>query len=91
VDVIVLANLAGMVAALAGGITDRIGRVQVVIFGLLVVGLIQFGAVPHTSSKGLFVAEIITIGLFEGVVLVATPALVRDFTPQLGRASAMGF
>jgi MFS family permease len=24
-------------------------------------------------------------------VLVATPALVRDFSPQLGRASAMGF
>jgi MFS family permease len=25
------------------------------------------------------------------VVLVATPALVRDFSPQMGRASAMGF
>ena len=31
------------------------------------------------------------IGLVEGVILVATPALVRDFSPQLGRASAMGF
>ena len=27
----------------------------------------------------------------EGAILVATPALVRDFSPQLGRASAMGF
>ena len=29
--------------------------------------------------------------MIEGVILVATPALVRDFSPQLGRASAMGF
>ncbi|MGI9155400.1 MAG: MFS transporter, partial [Marmoricola sp.] len=31
------------------------------------------------------------IGLVEGMILVATPALIRDFSPQLGRASAMGF
>ncbi len=91
VNVIVLSNLAGVVAALVGGITDRIGRANVVIFGLLVVGLIQFAAIPHTSSKGFLVAELVAIGLFEGIILVATPALVRDFTPQLGRASAMGF
>src|SRR5674476_1355996 len=91
VNVIVAANLAGVIAALVGGITDRIGRVNVVIFGLLIVGLIQFAAIPNTTSKGLFVAEIIAIGLFEGIILVATPALVRDFTPQLGRAAAMGF
>ena len=27
----------------------------------------------------------------EGAILVATPAMVRDFSPQVGRASAMGF
>ena len=27
----------------------------------------------------------------EGVCLVATPALIRDFSPQIGRATAMGF
>jgi hypothetical protein len=27
----------------------------------------------------------------EGICLVATPALIRDFSPQLGRATAMGF
>jgi len=27
----------------------------------------------------------------EGVCLVATPALIRDFSPQVGRATAMGF
>jgi MFS family permease len=34
---------------------------------------------------------ICALGLVEGAILVATPALVRDFSPQLGRASAMGF
>ena len=91
VNVIVLSNLAGVVAALVGGITDRIGRVNVVLFGLLAVGLIQYVAIPNTSSQAWLVAELIAIGLFEGIILVATPALVRDFTPQLGRASAMGF
>ena len=31
------------------------------------------------------------IGFVEGVILVATPAMIRDFSPQVGRASAMGF
>lgn len=91
VNIIVLSNVAGVVSALVGGITDRIGRVQVVIFGLLIVGLIQFLAIPNTSSKDLFMVELIAVGLCEGIILVATPALVRDFTPQMGRASAMGF
>ncbi len=31
------------------------------------------------------------IGFVEGIILVSTPALIRDFSPQMGRASAMGF
>ena len=31
------------------------------------------------------------VGFVEGVCLVATPALIRDFSPQVGRATAMGF
>ena len=31
------------------------------------------------------------VGFFEGMVLVATPALVRDFSPQQRRGAAMGF
>ncbi len=91
VYIIVGANLAGVVAALFGGLTDRLGRTWVVIGGLLVVALIQLVAIPNTTSSAPFVVEIVTVGLFEGIILVATPALVRDFTPQLGRASAMGF
>jgi ACS family D-galactonate transporter-like MFS transporter len=29
--------------------------------------------------------------MVEGMALVATPALIRDFSPQLGRGVAMGF
>ena len=31
------------------------------------------------------------IGFVEGVILVSTPALMRDFSPQMGRGLAMGF
>ena len=31
------------------------------------------------------------VGFVEGMCLVATPALIRDFSPQVGRATAMGF
>jgi len=91
VNVVVGSNLAGVAAALFGSLTDRIGRTKVVVAGLLVVALLQLVAIPHATTKAAFVVEIVAVGLFEGVILVATPALVRDFTPQLGRASAMGF
>lgn len=91
VNVVVASNLAGVAAALFGSLTDRIGRTRVVIIGLLVVALLQLVAIPHATTKAALVVELVAVGLFEGVILVATPALVRDFTPQLGRASAMGF
>ena len=31
------------------------------------------------------------LSFVEGIVLVATPALIRDFSPQVGRGAAMGF
>jgi len=33
----------------------------------------------------------LAVSFVEGVILVATPALIRDFSPQVGRATAMGF
>ncbi len=91
VYIIVGSNVAGVVAALFGGITDRLGRTWVVIGGLLIVALLQLVAIPNTTTTAPFVVFVVAVGLFEGIILVATPALVRDFTPQLGRASAMGF
>jgi MFS family permease len=47
--------------------------------------------VPNAGSELAFAIVISALGLVEGAILVATPAMVRDFSPQLGRASAMGF
>ena len=88
---IIVGNAAGAVAAVVGQITDRIGRCWVVIIGLGVVALLQLFVWPNVDSKLTLTIVVGAVGLFEGVILVATPALVRDFSPQLGRAMAMGF
>lgn len=87
----VASNLLGAFASLFASGTDRVGRSNVVIYGLLTVGLLTAVAIPLTSGKWVYLALICLIGIVEGAILVATPALVRDFSPQLGRASAMGF
>ncbi|MGH8862809.1 MAG: MFS transporter, partial [Jatrophihabitantaceae bacterium] len=46
---------------------------------------------PNAHSELAFLILYAAIGFVEGIILVATPALIRDFSPQLGRASAMGF
>jgi MFS family permease len=88
---VVVSNGLGAFAAILGGIADRIGRVNLCLIGTLVIGVIQFAAIPNTSSKALFSIEYSIIGIVEGVILVVTPALIRDFSPQVGRATAMGF
>jgi MFS family permease len=87
----VASNLLGAFASLFASGTDRVGRSNVVIYGLLAVGLLTAVAIPLTSGKWVYLLLICLIGIVEGAILVATPALVRDFSPQLGRASAMGF
>ena len=46
---------------------------------------------PNASNKTIFLVVLILAGFVEGIILVATPAMVRDFSPQLGRGTAMGF
>jgi MFS family permease len=87
----VASNLLGAFASLFASGTDRVGRSNVVIYGLLAVGLLTAVAIPLTNGKWVYLVLICLIGIVEGAILVATPALVRDFSPQLGRASAMGF
>jgi len=62
-----------------------------VAYGLGATGLLVLFGVPNAPSELTFAIIIVAIGFVEGMLLVATPALVRDFSPQLGRASAMGF
>jgi len=91
VNVTVIGYLLGAVASSLTGLADRYGRANVVTYGLLVTGLLSLVGVPNCHSKLAFAVVYIAIGFVEGSILVATPAMIRDFSPQLGRASAMGF
>ena len=91
VNISVIGYLFGATASIAAGLADRYGRANIVTVGLGVVGLLCLFALPEAHSKFAFGLIYVVIGFVEGIILVATPALVRDFSPQLGRASAMGF
>jgi MFS transporter, ACS family, D-galactonate transporter len=84
-------NLIGAFGSLFAGLTDRYGRANLVVFGLLFSGVFVTWILPAAPNKWAFTIESFVVGAVEGVCLVATPALIRDFSPQLGRATAMGF
>jgi hypothetical protein len=88
---LVVSNAVGAFTAFIGGLSDKIGRANLTIGGTFVVGLIQLVGVPNIHSKLGFGIAYTAIGFVEGIILVSTPALTRDFSPQVGRASAMGF
>jgi Major Facilitator Superfamily len=88
---LVVSNAIGAFSAFIGGLSDKIGRANLTIYGTLVVALIQLFAIPHITDKWWFAASYCVIGFVEGVILVSTPALMRDFSPQMGRGLAMGF
>ena len=92
VNIAVVGYIFGAAASFVSGVADKYGRVNIVSAGLVVVGLLCLIGIPLTdTSKVGFAIVFGAIGLVEGIILVATPALIRDFSPQLGRASAMGF
>jgi MFS family permease len=86
-----LGNLLGAFGSLFAGLTDRYGRANLVVLGLLFAGLFTEFAIPYATDKYVFTAETFLVGIVEGICLVATPALIRDFSPQVGRGTAMGF
>jgi ACS family D-galactonate transporter-like MFS transporter len=91
VNISVVGYVLGAGAAVIAGLADRYGRANIVTAGLGIVGLLCLVALPNAHSKAAFLIIYVAIGFVEGIILVATPALIRDFSPQLGRASAMGF
>src|ERR1700753_810171 len=84
-------NLIGAFGSLFAGLTDRLGRANLVVFGLLFTGVFVAFILPAATTKWVFTIEGFVVGVVEGICLVATPALIRDFSPQVGRATAMGF
>jgi ACS family D-galactonate transporter-like MFS transporter len=87
----VIGNAVGALSSIVAGMADRWGRANLVVIGLLITGLITLLGLPNAPGKWSYVILFALLSFVEGVVLVATPALIRDFSPQLGRASAMGF
>ncbi|HET6963667.1 MAG TPA: MFS transporter [Acidimicrobiales bacterium] len=91
VNLLAVANLIGAFGSLFAGLTDRIGRCNLVVGGLLVTGVLVAFVIPNLTTRWPFAIATAAVGLVEGICLVATPALIRDFSPQVGRATAMGF
>ncbi len=83
--------LIGAFGSLFAGLTDRFGRANLVVFGLLFAGVFVAFIMPAATTKWPFTIESFVVSFVEGMCLVATPALIRDFSPQVGRATAMGF
>jgi ACS family D-galactonate transporter-like MFS transporter len=81
----------GAFASLFAGLADRWGRANLVVGGLIVTGLLVAFALPNASSKAEYTVYFALLSVVEGMTLVATPALIRDFSPQVGRGTAMGF
>src|SRR6516225_3545807 len=83
--------LIGAFGSLGAGLGDRLGRANMVVFGLLFTGIFTLFVIPAMTGKWSFTIATFVVSFVEGVCLVATPALIRDFSPQVGRATAMGF
>ncbi|MGH3150096.1 MAG: MFS transporter, partial [Streptosporangiaceae bacterium] len=64
---------------------------NLVVVGLIVAAVFIEFVVPASTNKWEFTIFGFIVGIIEGICLVATPALIRDFSPQVGRATAMGF
>jgi MFS family permease len=88
---VVVGNLVGAFASLLAGLADRWGRANLVAYGLLATAAIALFGMPHAPDMWAYAVLYSALGFVEGIILVATPALIRDFSPQLGRASAMAF
>lgn len=87
---VVISNTVGALASLLAGVADRWGRANLVVVGLLIAGVVTGFGVPAAPDTATYAVLLSVVAFVEGVVLVATPALVRDFSPQMRRGTAMG-
>jgi MFS family permease len=81
----------GALTSLAAGLADRWGRANLVVGAMLLSSLMLLFLIPAASSRAEYITFGALLGMVEGAAVVATPALIRDFSPQLRRGTAMGF
>jgi MFS family permease len=91
VVILAFGNLIGAFGSLFAGLADRLGRANLLVFGLLISGILVAYVLPTATNAWVFGVEFFIVNVIEGITLVATPALIRDYSPQVGRATAMGF
>jgi MFS family permease len=81
----------GAIGSLASGVADKVGRGNMAVVGLFGVSLVTLLWLPKVTTGLQYGFAFGAAGIFEGIILVVTTALVRDFSPQVGRAQAMAF
>jgi MFS family permease len=86
----VVAGLVGALTAYFSALSDRVGRANLIVYGALAAGLIATFGVPEAHTKLQFAVWYCAMGFADGISLVGGATLMRDFTPQTGRATAMG-
>ncbi len=91
VVILAIGNLLGAFGSLLAGLADRFGRANLIVYGQLAVALMTLFVLPNVKTPLQFALASCAVAFVEGIVLVTTPALMRDFSPQVGRAAAMGF
>ena len=87
----IVGNAVGALASVVAGLADRWGRANLVVYGLGATGALVLFGLANAHDKWAYLVMFAAVSFVEGMILVATPALIRDFSPQLGRASAMSF
>ena len=80
--ILAFGNLVGAFGSVFAGLTDRFGRANLVVFGLLFTGVFVAFIMPAATNKWAFGIEFFVVAFVEGICLVATPALIRDFSPR---------
>ena len=90
-DLLVIAGVCGGVAAYVTSFGDRWGRANMVVIGLAINAVFALWAVPEAGNKTIYSIATCLLYLADGAIFVGTPALVRDYSPQLQRGLSMGF
>jgi MFS family permease len=90
-DLLVAAGIVGGLASYISSWGDRWGRANLVVVGLIINAVFALFAIPDAPSKTWFAVFTCILYMADGAIFVGTPALVRDFSPQMSRGLAMGF
>ncbi|MHB1912919.1 MAG: MFS transporter, partial [Acidimicrobiales bacterium] len=88
---LVVSGSIGAMSSYVSSFGDRFGRANLVVIGLLINSVFALVALPEAPNKISYAVLVCVLAFADGAIFVGTPALVRDFSPQMQRGLAMGF